>query len=178
MGGATEDKKAIDELFSAIYHELRHLAQAVSRSSANTILSPTALVNEAYLKMIGSGELAALPELHFKRIAARAMKQVLVDAARRRLATKRGGDRRVTVTLDSQVASYQVSIENITIVKDFLDKLAEISPRQAAVVEYRFFGGLVNSEIAELLEISEVTVERDWRAARAWLAVELQGATP
>ena len=174
MSKSVGNKESVDELFTTIYQELRRLAYAVSRNSGNTILNPTALVNEAYMKMIGSGDLGSTPQLHFKRIAARAMKQVLVDAARRRVTQKRGGNHRVTVTLDEQVAAYQVSIENITIVNDFLDKLQEVNPRQATVIECRFFGGLVNSEIADLLDVSEITVERDWRAARAWLATGLQ----
>ena len=129
-GEALDKRGALDHLFSVTYEELRRLASSVRRSHPSANLSPTTLVNEAWLKLAGTPECASTSPLHFKRIAARAMRQVLIEAARRRNADKRGGG--------------------------------------------RFFGGLDVSETAALLGVSEATVLRDWRAARAWLAHELR----
>ena len=125
------------------------------------------------------GSMAAAPRfkatsrLHFKRIAARAMRQVLIEAARRRSADKRGG-RGVPLSLDESIADPVESAGEIVALDTALDDLSRLNPRQAATVEYRFFGGLDVAETAELLGVSEATVLRDWRAARAWLATELR----
>jgi RNA polymerase sigma factor (TIGR02999 family) len=160
----------LDGLFAATYEELRRLAASVRRHDPSATLTPTALVNEAWLKLAGSPEVGALPRLHFKRVAARAMRQVLVEAARRRHAAKRGGPRAAFVTLDEAIAGSITTEEEIVGLDQALDALAAISPRQASMVEARFFGGLEIAETAELLGVSEATVERDWRAAKAWLA--------
>jgi RNA polymerase sigma factor (TIGR02999 family) len=113
--------------------------------------------------------------LHFKRIAARAMRQVLVEAARRRNARKRGGDQgQSLVTFHDSIAPVSCEAQMLSL-DHALDELARARPRQATIIEGRFFGGLDIAEIAELLEISEATVVRDWRAAKAWLAKELRG---
>ncbi len=163
----------MDELFSLTYEELRRLAATVSRGDPALTLTPTALVNEAWLKLHGSPRLAGLSHLHFKRIAARAMRQVLVEAARRRLAEKRGGGEAM-VTLDEGVDAAPSTGEEVLALEAALEELGRRNPRQAAMVEYRFYGGLDATEIAALLEVSEATVLRDWRAARAWLAHELR----
>jgi RNA polymerase sigma factor (TIGR02999 family) len=166
------DRRALDELFSAAYEELRRLASAVRRGDPAATLSPTALVNEAWLKLADSPAVANTGPLHFKRIAARAMRQVLVEAARRRNAEKRGGGAAV-VTFDDAMSS--VTTANDVLGLDAaLESLAKIEPRQAMMVESRFFGGLDVAETAALLKVSEATVLRDWRAARAWLARELR----
>ena len=160
-------------MFSAAYEELRRLAATVRRDERGTTLSPTALVNEAWLKLVSSPGLAPVSRLHFKRIAARAMRQVLVEAARRRNADKRGGGAALA-TLDESVQPLSVDAGDIVRLDEALGELARVNPRQASIVESRFFAGLGIAETAELLQVSEATILRDWRAARAWLAAELR----
>jgi RNA polymerase sigma factor (TIGR02999 family) len=131
-------------------------------------------VNEAWLKLAASPRFATTSPLHFKRIAARAMRQVLVEATRRRNAGKRGGDDGISfITLGESLAAMS-SEQELLGLDTALDELARVEPRQAMMVESRFFGGLDISEIADLLEVSEATILRDWRAAKAWLAHELR----
>ena len=172
---ARDDGRALDELFSITYEELRRLAAAVRRGDPSATLSPTALVNEAWLKLRESPHVARTSPAHFRRIAARAMRQVLVEAARRRRATKRGGGAPV-VTFDESVHHTATGADDLIALDSALDDLARLEPRQASLVEYRFFGGLEITEAAALLQVSESTARRDWRAARAWLAAELRRA--
>lgn len=167
------DRRALDDLFSATYEELRRLAAAVRRDDPETTLSPTTLVNEAWFKLARTPALAGVTPLHFRRIAARAMRQVLIEAARRRKAAKRGGGGPV-VTFDEALQQPAADAEGLLALDSALDGLARVSPRQAALVESRFFGGLDVAETAALLQVSEATVLRDWRAARAWLAREIR----
>jgi RNA polymerase sigma factor (TIGR02999 family) len=170
------DRRALDHLFSVTYEELRRLASSVRRSDANASLSPTTLVNEAWLKLRNSPRLAGLSRLHFARIAARAMRQVLIEAARRRNARKRGGGLRA-VTLDDAADQTPSAADELLGLDAALEELARLQPRQALVVETRFFGGLDVAASAELLGVSEATILRDWRAAKAWLAHQLRRAT-
>jgi RNA polymerase sigma factor (TIGR02999 family) len=175
FGAVFQDTRALDDLFSAAYEELRRLAASVRRGDPNATLSPTALVNEAWLKLRESPWVAQTSRVHFKRIAARAMRQVLIEAARRRRAGKRGGGAAL-VTFDEEALNQAVAgADDLLALDEALNDLARIQPRQATLVESRFFGGLDVAETAELLDISESTVLRDWRAARAWLAHELRG---
>lgn len=167
----------VDALFSLAYEELRRLAAAVRQHEAAVTLNPTALVHEAWLKLASAPGFDAASPLHFKRIAARAMRQVLVDVARRRKAEKRGGGV-MAVTLDEALDDGGSPAADVLALHDALDELAQVAPRQAAVVETRFFGGFDVTETARLLEISEVTVTRDWRTARAWLAHRLDTNGP
>ena len=176
LGPLAGDRRALDHLFSATYEELRRLASSVRRSDPASTLSPTTLVNEAWLKLRNPPELASLSRVHFKRIAARAMRQVLIEAARRRKAGKRGGGQIALVTFDDALDQPVTGAEELLALDDALEALARIEPRQAIMVETRFFGGLDVAETAELLGVSEATVLRDWRAARAWLAHELRRA--
>ena len=180
MAAPPDEREALDDLFSATYEELRRLATSLRRSDPSLTLNPTALVNEAWLKMAGSPEVASTSRLHFKRIAARAMRQVLVDAARRRHAHKRGGDgdadAAVFVTFDESIEDAATWGEDVLALDHALTELARIEPRQALMVESRFFGGLDVAETAALLEVSEATLLRDWRVAKAWLAGELRQA--
>jgi RNA polymerase sigma factor (TIGR02999 family) len=160
-------RQELDQLFSLTYEELRRLASSVRRGDPSATLSPTVLVNEAWLKLEGSRAIA-----HFKRIAARAMRQVLIEAARRRRSQKRGGGM-APVTFDDSMAETSARADDLLALDAALDELARIEPRQAMMVESRFFGGLDVAETAELLEVSEATILRDWRAAKAWLAREL-----
>jgi RNA polymerase sigma-70 factor, ECF subfamily len=138
------NRRTLDQLFSVTYEELRRLASAVRRGDPSATLSPTALVNEAWLKLAKSPDIGATSRLHFKRIAARAMRQLLVEAARRRNADKRGGGAEMTVSFDDALKKSPSSED-------------ELLPETAA-----------------LLGVSEATVLRDWRAAKAWLANELR----
>ena len=169
------ERRALDDLFSAAYEELRRLAASVRRNDPAATLSPTALVNEAWLKLADSPAVADTSPLHFKRIAARAMRQVLVEAARRRTADKRGGGAAV-VTFDDAIGS-MTTADDVLGLDAALEALAKLEPRQALMVESRFFGGLDVAETAQLLDVSEATVLRDWRAAKAWLSRELRQRT-
>jgi RNA polymerase sigma factor (TIGR02999 family) len=174
VGLHVEDRNALDHLFSATYEELRRLASSVRRGDPRATLNPTALVNEAWMKMAKSPEIAPTSRLHFKRIAARAMRQILIEAARRRNAGKRGGGQDVTVSFDDSYQKAPSCGQDLLRLDRALDELARMNPRQATLVESRFFGGLDIPETATLLNVSEATVLRDWRAAKAWLAQELR----
>jgi len=172
---ATENEESLDQRFSLVYEELRRIAAGALRSELHASLTPTTLVHEAWLKLARSPEIARTSPLHFRRIAARAMRQVLVEMARRRQALRRQ-DGEVLVTFDESmpgVSMHSVGRE-ILALDSALGALSRISPRQAMLVEGRFFGGLEVSELATLLEVSEATVAREWRSARAWLAAEIK----
>jgi RNA polymerase sigma factor (TIGR02999 family) len=179
LAESPEERRALDRLFSAAYEELRRLASSVCRDEASATLSPTALVNEAWLKLAGSPWLADASLMHFKRVAARAMRQVLVEAARRRLTEKRGGGEALVTfdeALDGLPHAAGRTADEIVALDDALAALAQVSPRQALMVESRFFGGLEVPEIAALLGVSDATVLRDWRAARAPVVLTASGA--
>ena len=160
-----------DEAFSLVYEELRRLASFVLKSEANATINRTALVHEAWMKLQGSPHLADTSPAHFKGIATKAMRQILVDEARRRGARKRGGGGEVSfVPLSDSIEEMASWPEELLALDMALQELASFSPRQAQVVESRFFGGMDVAETAALLGVSESAVERDWRAARAWLA--------
>lgn len=166
-------REALDELFSAAYDELRRLASLVRSDDRAASLNTTTLVNEAWLKLARAPRFKAFSHLHFKRIAARAMRQILVEAARRRKANKRGGGDLRFVTFDESTIAVR-GLDDVLALDAALKDLARVSPRQAEMVECRFFGGLDVTETSVLLEVSEATVLRDWRAAKAWLASELR----
>jgi len=163
----------VDKLFSLAYEELRRLAAYVRRNDPGQTLNPTALVNEAYVKLAASLRVQPESRLHFKRIAARAMRQVLVEASRRRTARKRGGGQEF-VTFDEGRQGQVARPDEVIALDAALDDLARTSSRQALLVECRFFGGFDARETAELLEVSESTVDRDWRAAKAWLSLQMR----
>ncbi len=170
------DRESLDRVYSAAYEELRRLAAAVRRDDPSATLTPTALVNEAWLKLAATPAVADTSPLHFRRIAARAMRQVLVEAARRRKADKRGGGV-AAVTLEEALDGHTGDTLTVLALDDALRRLAELSPRQADLVERRFFGGLEMGEVAESLGISEATAYREWKAARAWLGREMGPGT-
>jgi RNA polymerase sigma factor (TIGR02999 family) len=175
-GALPAERKELDYLFSVTYEELRRLASTVKRRDPGATLSPTTLVNEAWLKLASSPRFASTSQLHFKRIAARAMRQILVEAARRRNAYKRGGNDVLMVVFDDSLDEAASGGDDLLALDTALNDLARMSPRQAMLVESRFFAGLDIGETATLLEVSEATVLRDWRAAKAWLANELRRA--
>ncbi len=170
------ERQALDRLLPLVYDELRSLARRqMGRERPDHTLHSTALVHEAYLKLAGAGGVEAADRNHFLAIAARAMRQVLVDHARRRLAAKRGGDWQVTTLADGHQA-VEFRPEEMLALDRALERL---EPRQRQVVEYRFFAGMEEAEIAAVLGMSERTVRRDWVKARAWLYRELYpGAAP
>jgi RNA polymerase sigma factor (TIGR02999 family) len=175
MQEVTQDRQTLDHLFSVTYEELRALAQRIRRGESSHTLSPTGLVNEAWMKLARSTPPQFQSPLHFRRIAARAMRQLLVEAARRRLAGKRGGDGSVQfVTFDESVHDLAVTETQLLALDSALEELATSAPRQAEMIECRFFGGMDVTATATLLEISEATLMRDWRAAKAWLAQALR----
>lgn len=160
------DRAAVDRLVPLVYDELRELAdRQLRRERPGHTLHATGLVHEAYVKLAGGGAIGAADRTHFLAIAARAMRQVLVDHARRRQAVKRGGGWAVTTLTDgAQVVEFRAE-EMLA-----LDRaMGELDERQRSVVEYRFFGGMEEREIAEALGVSERTVRREWVKARAWL---------
>jgi len=159
------DERALDRILPLVYDELRVMARRrLSREAAPT-LAATGLVHEAYVKLAGGEGLPAMDRAHLLAIAARAMRQVLVDHARRRQALRRGGDWKAT-TLTPDMAGTAMRPEEIL---DLERALSLLEPRQRRVVECRFYGGMEESEIALALGVSERTVRRDWVKARAWL---------
>ena len=169
------DAQALDQVFARAYDELRRLARVVRRDRAGSTLNTTALVHEAYVKLAGSNGLDVKNRLHFMRIAARAMRQVLINAAERRMADKRGGGE-LDITLHESIHGGAVDVTQLLALEDALRRLEALDPRQGLIVECRFFAGLTIKETAEALNISVPTVNRDWQLARAWLARELRGA--
>jgi RNA polymerase sigma factor (TIGR02999 family) len=169
--GSIEQKQALDNLFSLAYEELRHLAASVKHSGPNSVVSTSTLVNEAWLKLMNASKLELNSRLHFMCIAAKAMRQIVVDAARRRSASKRAG---LFVTFDEALGLAISRNRDVVALDAALDELARLNPRQARAVELRFFGGLSVAEIVDALGVSERTVDRDWRVARAWLESEIR----
>lgn len=167
------DAGAFDALYARVYDELHALAHRVRRGRSGDTMSTTALVHEAYLKLLPSARLGWEGRAHFLGVAARAMRQVLVAAARTRGASKRGGGE-LAVTLDEASHAAPRRAESVVALDEALERLAALNQRQARVVEFRFFAGLTVDEAALVLGVSTPTVERDWRAARAWLAREMQ----
>lgn len=163
------DDEAVDRLFTLAYGELRHLARLVRRRGAGETLDTTALVHEAYLKLTPGRAMDIKDRAHFTYIVARAMRQVLVDAARRKGAAKRRGGE-VAVTLEEGLAAAPMRSAQLVALEEALSELERVDPRRAKIVECRFFGGLTVEETAEVLDVSAPTVKRDWRVARAWLA--------
>ncbi|HTS50713.1 MAG TPA: ECF-type sigma factor [Bryobacteraceae bacterium] len=175
--GVALSRQALDEMFSVTYEELRRLASTVKRNDPGATFTPTALVNEAWLKLAKSPRFVTTSPLHFKRIAARAMRQVLVEAARRRLSSKRGGDGGVIFAVVSDVAAEAaLGREDLLALEEALQELERLEPRQALLVESRFYGGLDVAETAALLDVSEATVHREWKVAKAWLNHRLSEA--
>ena len=167
------DRKAFDRLLPAVYGELRRLARRqLGRERYGHTLLATDLAHEAYLKLVDQARVEWQGRAHFFAVAARAMRQVLIDYARKRTAEKRGGDW-VRTTLGDQGFAKAYSPEQLLALDQALDRLAELDERLPRVVEMRFFAGLKEKEIAEVLDTSERTIQRDWARARAWLYKEL-----
>jgi RNA polymerase sigma factor (TIGR02999 family) len=170
------DEQARVELFERIYDELRRVASGLMhRERTGHTLSPTAVVHEAVIRLLGESIFDKAGDRRFLvASAARAMREVLIDHARRRGADRRGGGRR-RVPLDSVVDYFEEQQLDLVAVHEALDRLAERDERQAQVMTLRYFGGMTVAEVADALDVSVVTVERDWRLARAWLVGQLVG---
>ena len=167
------DEEALDQLMPLVYGELRRLAGAyLRRERQQHTLQPTALVNEAYLKLVRQRNMPWQNRAQFFGVAAQLMRRILVDHARANYASKRGGHQ-VYVSLKN-VGPSETQVEaDVLALHDVLNRLAEIDPDQTRIVELRFFGGLTIEETAEVMQISHSTVEREWKLAKAWLKREL-----
>jgi RNA polymerase sigma factor (TIGR02999 family) len=168
------DQAALEKLMPLVYSELRRLASNyLRRERAEHTLQPTALVNEAYLKLIDQRNAKWQNRAHFFGISAQLMRRILVDHARQHQAGKRGGSdqQRVSITTVEKLAK-EPEVDLLAL-NEALDELAHMDPQQERIVELKFFGGLQIDEIAEVLGIGHATVERDWKLARAWLRRQL-----
>jgi RNA polymerase sigma-70 factor (ECF subfamily) len=167
------DKTALDELLPLVYDELKRVAaRQLSLERADHTLQATALVNEAYLILVGQHSIDWRNRAHFFSIAAEAMRRILVNHARARRAEKRGAG--ATCLALDDAASFSTGKDlDLLLLDAALKRLAEFDPEEARIVEMRFFGGLTLEEIAEVLGVSESTVKREWRSARAWLLSQL-----
>jgi RNA polymerase sigma factor (TIGR02999 family) len=169
------DQAALEKLMPLVYDELRRLASNyLRRERATHTLQPTALVNEAYLKLVNQRNAKWQNRAHFFGISAQLMRRILVDHARQHQAAKRGGSnqQRLSITSAERVAK-QPEVDLLAL-NEALDELTQMDPQQAQIVELKFFGGLSIDETAEVLGISHATVERDWKLARAWLRRQLE----
>lgn len=167
------DEGAGQRLMEAVYEELRRLAGAyLAHQNAGHTLQPTALVHEAFIKLIDHDHAKWNGRAHFFAVAAKAMRHILVDHARARKADKRGGDWG-RVTLDAAMMRVGDKGVDTLVVNEALEHLARLDERQSRIVELRFFGGLAVEEVAEVLGVSKSTVEAEWRMARAWLSRRL-----
>jgi RNA polymerase sigma-70 factor (ECF subfamily) len=167
------DKAALDRLTPLVYDEIRRIAHRyVQRERNGQTLQTTALVNEAYLRLAGSANIAWQNRSHFFAVTAQVMRRILIDQARRRNYVKHGGEaQRVTLEVASKeaVLMSQPRAAELLALDEALTELAKLDARKSGVVELRYFGGLSIEETAEVLEVSPMTVRRDWRAAKAWL---------
>lgn len=175
-GWCAGDRAALDRLLPLVYDELRRIAaRHLERERPDHTLQPTALVHEAYFRLVDQRQVDWKNRAQFLGLAAEMMRRILVNHARDRNALKRGGGlHRVALTEELEQPGPDVDIQ---LLDDALRRLAEHDPRKAQIVELRFFGGLTNAEAADVLQVSLATVERDWKFARAWLFDALAGPT-
>jgi RNA polymerase sigma factor (TIGR02999 family) len=168
------DAGALDKLMPIVYDELRRLASNyLRREHPGHTLQPTALVNEAYLRLVDQRQAKWQNRAQFLGVAAQLMRRILVDHARQRDAAKRGGADRQSLSLTDADSIAGKPDADLLAVHDALNELAVMDPQQSRIVELRFFGGLSIEETAEVLGVGHATVERDWKLARAWLRREL-----
>lgn len=168
------DESALAKLTAIVYTELRHIAQRqMARERGGQTLQPSALVNEAYLRLVNCSAVQWRNRAQFFRVMAGLMRRILVDSARTRRSQKRGGDWR-RASLDAVLLAGAATRSDILAIDEALEDLSEVDARKAKVVELRFFGGLTVEETAEVLNISADTVGRDWTFAKAWLMRELR----
>jgi RNA polymerase sigma factor (TIGR02999 family) len=169
------DEHARDQLFAVVQPELRQIAaHLLQRERRDHTLEPNALVNELCLRLFGSQPIAYQDRAHFFAIAAQTMRRILIDHARARVASKRGGEQQRVPLSDVDGWTVLTPSADLLALDAALSELQSVDPRAARVVELRFFGGLREDEVAEALGVSVITVKRDWKAARAWLVGRLQ----
>ncbi len=166
-------EEAYSELFSMVYNQLHGLAYRQIINEPNLSLTKTALVHELYLKLFRQKKLDLEGKTHFFAIAARSMRQILIDYARKKKREKRGGKIQ-TVTYVDEIIKAEQEVDNLICIDQALNNLAEFDHRMAEIVELHYFGGLSHDQIAKLLNISERTVYRDWATARGWLYKEIK----
>jgi RNA polymerase sigma factor (TIGR02999 family) len=170
------DRAALDELVPEVYQQLRAAARVrLASERAGHSLQPTDLVHETFLRIEGYDRISWQDRAHFLAVAARTMRRILIDRARRRRATKRGGPAEA-ITLTESLSPKQTIEVDVLALDEALERLTRQDPRQSQIVELRYFGGLTQEEIAEVLGVSVPTVKRDWRVARLWLRRELSPA--
>jgi RNA polymerase sigma factor (TIGR02999 family) len=168
------DASVINELFEQVYNELRRLAhEQLKGERKGHTLNATALVHEAYLKLVDSRQVNWQNKAHFFAVAARSMRQILIDYARQRKAQKRGGNKPL-VTFNEENILREARAGEMLLLDETLSELEKTDPRMGSVVEMKFFAGLTFEEIAEVLGVSPRTIRRDWRFARAWLTRKLK----
>lgn len=166
----TGKSETLDELLPAVYDELRRLAgNYLSRERPNHTLQPTALVNEAYLRLIGQKEIKWQNRTHFFGVSARLMREILIEYARMKNRQKRGGEFKTQIALDDAVSFVNGKELDVVAVDEALKKLEALDERQARIVEMKFFGGMKIEEIGEVLDISPATVKREWSTAKLLL---------
>jgi RNA polymerase sigma factor (TIGR02999 family) len=169
------DTSARDALVPLVYSELRKIARrCLAGQRSGHTLQPTALVHEAYLRLVRYDSIDWRDRAHFFALAAQIMRQILVDHARKQTAAKRGGNAVTVVVDEASAASKQASLDLLAL-DDALRQLASLDPRQSQIVELRFFGGLSIEETAEAVNISPATIKREWATARLWLLQEMSG---
>jgi len=169
------DESALEKLVPQVYQELRRLAKRqMRREHPDHTLQTTALINEAYLRLVDLRNIQWQNRAHFFALCARLMRRILVDSARSRHYAKRGGGAH-PVSLDQSLVVSPAHSTDLVAVDDALKALAKVDARKAQVVELRFFGGLTVEETAEVLKVSQETVQRDWKLAKSWLLRELSG---
>lgn len=167
------DQSAADALFERVYAELRRRARAyLRRERQDHTLQPTALVHEAFLRIVGGDNQNWQDRKHFFSVAAQVMRNILVDHARKHYAEKRGGDDR-KLSLDEAVDFYKERDIDLIALDDALSRLEALDPQQGRIVELKFFGGLKIDEVARVLDVSEATVNREWHKAKMWLRSQL-----
>ena len=171
---ADGDKDALDRLTSRLYPEFRRIARQYLRRRTGDSLESAALANEVYLKLTSAGTIRCEDRTHFLALCAQMIRHTLVDHARRRLSTKRGGEA-LRVPLDDVLLQVEMGGIEVLALDSALRSLAEIDGRKSRVVELRYFGGLSLEETAEILSVSVETAKRDWKMARAWLYTQLAG---
>jgi RNA polymerase sigma factor (TIGR02999 family) len=172
------DDKAVERLMPLVYDELRRLARKyIAQERPGQTLQATALVHEAYLRLLKDRQQPWQNRAHFMAIAATSMRQILIERARARDTFKRGGDR-VRVTLDERLAGEPGADVDVLALDEALERLSGFDPQGARIVELRFFGGLTVEEAADVLGVSPATVKRGWSSAKAWLRRELDRNTP
>jgi RNA polymerase sigma-70 factor (ECF subfamily) len=169
------DERAREQLFAVVHPQLSQIAaRLLQRERRNHTLEPNAVVNELCVRLLGSEPIPYENRAHFFALAAQTMRRILIDHARARVAEKRGGQRKRVPLSDVEDWTAAIPSEQLLDLDTLLSALEQADPRAARVVELRFFGGLREEDVAEVLKVSVITVKRDWKAARAWLAARLE----